>query len=122
MKSEDQMIELRKQLADTIKYLRRKKMTCLRRAVVRGKQVHCSSLSEETVEDIIDILKKYPSDYEVHFSDNDGYSVLMEIFPCGKETDHDYFERICSYLLPTDYQQRQYADYLRLKKMFEGST
>ena len=117
---------LRKQIADVLRYIRRNEDFNHPRIDV---EVHmeyitteCNGASLSTLIDCID-----PSCYDKVFvrggagEDYDGYKEgYVEVYTYRKQTDEEYFESLCQYLLPTDYQGKQYKEYLRLKAMFEG--
>lgn len=44
----------------------------------------------------------------------------IRVYTYRKQTDKEYFDSICEYILPTKYQQEQYEKYLQLKIMFES--
>ena len=80
-----------------------------------------SGVSLSTLVDYID-----PADYSTVFvrggggEDSEGYPEgYVEVYTYRKQTDEEYFDRICQEIPPTEYQQKQYQDYLRLKQLFE---
>lgn len=51
-----------------------------------------------------------------YYDGRDGSQV--ELYSYRKQTDKEYFESLCGYILPAEYQSNQYETYLRLKKLF----
>lgn len=120
------MTSTRKQLADTIRHIRRNSLSnCFGREEVESHMdfitTEYNGVSLETLIEHID-----PSEYSNVFvrggssTDWDGYPEgYVELYTYRKETDLEYFDRICQVILPTEYQQKQYQDYLLLKQFFE---
>ena len=123
-----QDITLRNQIKDVLKYLRKTDRYCLERQteeVVLGNLctnaglVDLSSLMQEYGNG--DSSKVFIRGYSAE--DYDGYPEgYIEISTERNQTDEEYFEYLCRILLPTDYQLKQYKEYLRLKEMFESTT
>lgn len=84
---------------------------------------HCSVSIAEIVDGVL------PEDYTKLFARGSGYQDY-DNFPCSqielysyrKQTDQEYFDSLCEYILPAEYQQNQYETYLWLKKVFEGDN
>ena len=118
-------ITLRNQIKDVLKYLRKTDRYSLDRqteevvldnlCTTGSCRISLCSLAEQYK----DFPEVFIRGYEANDYDDypDGY---IEISTERKQTDQEYFEYLCSILLPTDYQARQYKEYLRLKEMFEG--
>lgn len=115
---------LRKQLAYCLKYYKKTEGYYPTREYVENFQYSLSG--EITLKDIqnfcninnIDINDIYICGYSAE--DYDGYpesGVNITIY--RKQTDEEYFDTVCSCILPSEYQLEQYNTYLRLKKMFE---
>lgn len=121
------MTSIRKQLADTLRYIRRERLS----DYVQGRrEVEVSIESMSTVLDNVTLSVLVQgidsNDYDKVFirgyqgEDWDGYPEgYVELYTYRKETDQEYFDRICQEIPPTEYQQKQYQDYLRLKQLFE---
>ena len=120
------MTSIRKQLADTLRYIRREHLSdYLERESV---ELFIESITTTCMDTSINRLIEGidPSDYSNVFvrggqgEDWDGYKEgYIELYAYRKETDQEYFDRVCQYILPTENQQKQYQDYLRLKSVFE---
>jgi hypothetical protein len=121
------MTSIRKQLADTLRYIRRERQSdCsrTREKVEVSIDTYNSDFNQASLEELTNGV--CPSDYKNVFvrgysrEDYDGYPEgYVELYTYRKETDEEYFDGICQIILPTEYQQKQYQDYLRLKQLFE---
>lgn len=128
IKGDKQDITLRNQIKDVLKYLRKTDRYCLERQTeevvldnlcTNAGLVDLSSLIQEYGNG--DSSKVFIRGYSAE--DYDGYPEgFIEISTERKQTDLEYFEYLCSILLPTDYQLQQYKEYIRLKEMFESTT
>lgn len=116
---------LRKQLEDTLRYLRKYDGYCIPREDV---EVHMEHITTEHTDVSLSTLVNAiaPSDYSTVFvrggagEDYDGYPEgWVQVYTYRKQTDEEYFDSVRRYLLPTEYQQKQYQEYLRLKNIFE---
>lgn len=126
IKGDKQDITLRNQIKDVLKYLRKTDRCCLERQTeevvldnlcTNVGLVNLSSLMQEYSNG--DSSKVFIRGYSAE--DYDDYPEgFIEISTERKQTDREYFEYLCSILLPTDYQMKQCKEYLRLKEMFEG--
>lgn len=114
---------LRKQLADTLKYLRKSKLAFKRdKTEVLEDTIITSTFRDVSLQELLEGIS--PEDYsfvfirgaEHGYEDSEGF---VELYSFRHQTDEEYFEVICDMILPTAYQQKQYEDYLRLKSMFE---
>lgn len=123
-----QDITLRNQIKDVLKYLRKTDRYCLER---QNKEVVLDNLCTNAgLVDLSSLMQEYGNgDSSKVFirgysaEDYDGYPEgFIEISTERKQTDEEYFEYLCSILLPTEYQLNQYKEYLRLKEMFESTT
>ena len=121
------MTSIRRQLADTLRYIRRERLSDY---VQDRQEIEVSIESMSTVIDNVtlgDLVQRINSnDYDKVFirglqgEDWEGYPEgYVELYAYRKETDQEYFDRVCQEILPTEYQQKQYQDYLRLKQLFE---
>lgn len=121
-------ITLRNQIKDVLKYLRKTDKYCLER---QSEEVVldnlCTAFGLVNLSSLIleygneDTSKVFIRGYSAE--DYDGYPEgFIEISTERKQTDLEYFEYLCSILLPTDYQMKQYKEYLRLKEMFESKA
>lgn len=120
-------ITLRNQIKDVLKYLRKTDKYSLERqteevildnlCTTGSCRISLSSLAGQ-YKDFPDVFVR---GYQLDDSDDypDGY---IEISTERKQTDQEYFDYLCSILLPTDYQMKQYKEYLRLKRMFESTA
>lgn len=123
------MTSIRKQLADTLRYIRRERLSDYdqgRQEVEVSIESMSTSLDNVTLSALVqgmdsnDYDKVFIRGYQAGSSDWDGYPEgYVELYTYRKETDQEYFDRICQEILPTEYQQKQYRDYLRLKQLFE---
>lgn len=119
---------LRNQIKDVLKYLRKTDRDYLERQTeevvlnnlcTNAGLVNLSSLMQEYGNG--DSSKVFIRGYSAE--DYDGYPEgFIEISTERKQTDREYFEYLCSILLPTEYQLTQYKEYIRLKEMFESTT
>ena len=114
---------LRKQLADTLKYLRKSKLAFKRdKTEVLEDTIITSTFRDVSLQELLEGIS--PEDYssvfirgvEHGYEDSEGF---VELYSFRLQTDEEYFEVICDMILPTAYQQKQYEDYLRLKSMFD---
>ena len=120
------MTSIRKQLADTLRHICREHLSdSIKRESV---ELFIESITTTCMDTSINRLIEGidPSDYSNVFvrggqgEDWDGYKEgYIELYAYRKETDQEYFDRVCQDILPTEYQQKQYQDYLRLKSVFE---
>lgn len=118
--------QLRRMLADTLKYLKKRDGQWIEREDVEvNVETYYTNCNNVSIAEIIDGID--PKDYDgmfirgIVYEDYDGYFTSeLELYHFRKQTDKEYFDSICQYLLPTGYQQEQYQQYLRLKKMYEG--
>ena len=121
-------ITLRNQIKDVLKYLRKTDRYSLERQTeevvldnlcTNAGLVDLSSLIQEYGNG--DSSKVFIRGYSAE--DYDGYPEgFIEISTERKQTDEEYFEYLCGILLPTEYQMKQYKEYLRLKGIFEKDT
>ena len=128
IKGDTQEITLRNQIKDVLKYLRKTDRDYLERQTeevvlnnlcTNAGLVNLSSLMQEYGNG--DSSKVFIRGYSAE--DYDGYPEgFIEISTERKQTDGEYFEYLCRILLPTDYQLKQYKEYLRLKGIFEKDT
>ncbi len=117
---------LRKQLADTLKYLRKSKQSIRRGKVEVAEDRTITAFYTKAVS-LKEILKYIPpEDYPSVFirggseEDYDGCDEgYIELYSFRNQTDEEYFEQVCSVVEPSPWQRKQYEDYLRLKRMFE---
>lgn len=118
---------LRKQLADTLRYIRNNEGLSIPRgneeAMIESIDTQYGNTSLRDVIEGID-----PSDYSSVFvrggtvEDCDGSPEgYVEIYTYRKQTDKEYFDMVCNYLLPSAYQLAQRQEYLRLKNIFEDN-
>lgn len=115
---------LRKQLADTLKYLRKSKQNIKRGEVVSSVDTIYTSFATMSLQELLEGIS--PEDYSSVFikgsgqEDYDGYNEgYIELYSFRNQTDEEYFEHVCSIVEPSPWQRKQYEDYLRLKSMFE---
>lgn len=119
---------LRKQLADTLKYLRKSKLKVQRSKVeVHEANIPTEGFSDLSLQELLEGIT--PEDYSSVFiragsaEDYDGYGYkegYIELYSFRNQTDEEYFEQVCSVVEPSPWQRKQYEDYLRLKSMFEN--
>lgn len=128
IKGDTQDITLRNQIKDALKYLRKTDRYSLER---KTEEVVLDNLCTNAgLVDLSSLIQEYgngdPSKVFIRgysAEDYDGYPEgFIEISTERKQTDREYFEYLCSILLPTDYQLTQYKEYLRLKGIFEKDT
>lgn len=130
--------ELRKQIADVLRYLRRGYYKDVPWACAReAKEVPMDTYNfsgyapEELIEGIQEVINKASSKgikstnikcyANCEYDDEYGYTTSEIVFNAVvKQSDEEYFETLCGYLLPSTYQLNQYKEYVRLKKVFEG--
>lgn len=114
-------ITLRNQIKDVLKYLRKTDRYCLER---QNEEVVLDNLCTNAgLVDLYSLMQEYGNgDTSKVFirgysaEDYDGYPEgFIEISTERKQTDGEYFDYLCRILLPTDYQMKQYKEYLRLK-------
>lgn len=137
IKNKEKNSELRKQITDVLRYLRK---DCKGTPWIykRGtKEVHMDSFSFKGIDpmQLIDWIRysvNAASHCGVHHDDircyanyeydeEDDYETSEIVFnTVVKQSDEEYFDALCWYLLPSDYQLQQYNEYIRLKKIFEG--
>jgi len=120
--------QLRKMLVDCLRYIHKgsKYGYRIERETVEVGIDTCDTTSRSVC--LSEIIKGIdPADYEnvliqgSSYEDFDGFTgSQIELYYYRKQTDQEYFESVCSYILPTDYQVNQYNEYLRLKAQFEG--
>lgn len=121
--------KLRRMIADCLKYLKKQDWNWLEREDIEiVEDTYYTTNYGVSIAEVIDGVD--PKDYDKLFlrgksyKDYDGFedSSEVELYSYRKQTDQEYFDSICQYILPTEYQQGQYETYLRLKKMFEGGA
>lgn len=122
--------KLRKQIADCLRYLRYGDYGYWipREDIEVHEDIIDTTYNVVSLETLIDYIdpKEYKnifvrgSSYKDDYGDMD--SSQVEIYTYRKQTDQEYFDSLCEYILPTEYQQDQYETYLRLKKVFEGDN
>jgi hypothetical protein len=137
IKNKEKNSELRKQITDVLRYLRK---DCKGTPWIYGrvtKEVHLAgfSLSGDSPDVVISGIQRIVNEAHlkgIHISDikcyanyeqdiEDGYETSEIVFNAiVKQTDEEYFDALCEYLLPSDYQLKQYNEYIRLKKIFEN--
>ena len=114
---------LRKQLADCLKYYNKQDGYYIKRELVEDFNYNLTGAS--TLEDILYFCKEnniHPNTVTISGysgEDYDGYpenGITISTF--RKQTDEEYFDLVCSCILPTKYQQEQYEQYLKLKRIF----
>ena len=119
--------KLRRMIADCLKYLKKQDWGWLEREDVEVTVVvYETTYGRVSLAEVLGGID--PKDYDKLFlrgksyRDCDGFedSSEVELYSYRKQTDQEYFDSICQYILPTEYQQEQYETYLRLKEMFEG--
>ena len=119
------MTTLRKQIADTLRYIRRNDPDdYVRRHYVEvdvGDRCHTHNLRMDVLLESVNIPldKLFIRGWSVEdrYGAEDGY---VQLYTYRPQTDEEYFEELCQYVCPTEYQQRQYQQYLSLKRIFEG--
>ena len=123
--TQDQRI-LRRMITDCLKYLSKPSRRYMKREDVEVYiQSYNTTYNNVSISEIIEGIdpKDYTSTYirGKSYQDNEGYeeAAEIELYYYRKQTDQEYFDSICQYILPTDYQQQQYQQYLRLKSIFE---
>lgn len=120
--------KLRKMIADCLKYLKKQDGYWIEREDIEiNEHTYYTTNNGVSIAEVITDVD--PKDYDKLFlrgksyEDCDGFdSSEVEIYSYRKQTDREYFDSICQYILPTEYQLGQYETYIRLKKMFEGNT
>lgn len=110
---------LRTQLVDLIKYLG--KHIKVNKVVLVRQAYYDNALSFEsaTLSDIIENTKRYKQK-EVTLCIDSAYRVQIKAL-C-KETDEEYFERLCRHIPEYILDIRDYNEYVRLKLKYEGRT
>ena len=78
-----------------------------------------------TLADLIKVATENNIDYSninldlrVTYDFEDYPNVDLRLFYLKEETDEEYFDRLCSSVNPTRYQQEEYAIYLQLKAKY----
>lgn len=120
------MQDLRKQIADCLRYIRKNYSTNLNREYV---EEHISTVSTEYIRPSLSELILFSGETDLSsvyvvggtISNDGGDESFVDIIKLRKQTDDEYYDSICSWILPSDYQQKQYNDYIRLKELFEGN-
>jgi hypothetical protein len=128
----DEQAQLRKMIADCLRYIKNLNTGRFgygwvpREDVEVHKDTIDTTYSGVSLASLVDYID--PKDYGNVFvrgrgsegsEEYDGYSAWeVEIYSLRKQTDKEYFESLCGYILPAEYQQNQYETYLRLKKQF----
>lgn len=124
--------QLRKQIADCLRYIKNLNTGRFGYGWIQRKDIEVhedtidtthSGVSLETLVEYVD--PKYYSNVFVRgksYEDYDGQDGSeVELYTLRKQTDQEYFDYLCSYIVPIEYQQNQYETYLRLKKLFEAN-
>ena len=116
----------RKQIADTLRHCRRVHGY----SIVRDtKLVEFDRVSDQAR--LIDIIKIIQHNSNLNIEDaclsvvsetdyDDCTYNYIALEKLTKQTDQEYFESVCEYLLPTPYQTQEYDMYKRLKHKYEG--
>lgn len=120
------MQNLRKQIADCLRYVRRQYSENVRRENVESL---ITTVSTEYCPPSLSELILFSGETDLSsvyivggVVSNDGYDEsFVDIIKLRKQSDEEYFDCVCSWILPSDYQQSQYQEYLRLKQLFEGN-
>lgn len=121
-------MNIRNQIADTLKYLRKTEdWTVLRREYVDQGFGVAFNLEHATLADLVycaneNLVPLEDITFELHEGeDYDGFleSHLSLKYP-RLMTDEEYFNSLCYLLLPTEYQISQWEQYQKLKTIFEG--
>lgn len=124
------MTDIRKQIADTLRYLRKhhEKSSWLQRSKeLREIERRYDSIPFEELERYCDeIISCGVKKEDILISsecedDCDGYPsrhVVLSVYE--EQSDNSYFDTLCDYLLPSASQIDQYQTYLRLKAIYEG--
>lgn len=124
--------KLRKMIADCLRYIKHLNKGKFgygwipRDTVEVHVETYYTTYSSVSLADVI--LGIDPIDYDSIFIRGSSYvdrydgmdSSQVELYSYRKQTDQEYFDSICSYILPAKYQQEKYETYLQLKKLFEG--
>ena len=120
----EEQTQLRKMIADCLRFFKKQDGYWITRDCI---EVHEDRLdttySGISLENLIAGFN--PKDYKNIFVRGDSYKDYeygdgsqVLIYSLRKQTDQEYFDTICSYILPTEHQWKQYQEYLRLKKQF----
>lgn len=108
---------LRTQLVDLIKYLG-KHINVVKFALTRQSNYRSLFyLEEDTLDRIIESTKQYKQEDVVLCADS---NCRIEVKVFCKETDEEYFERLCRYIPEYILDIRDYNEYVRLKLKYEG--
>ena len=143
IKNKEKNSELRKQIADVLKYLRRgvkgtpwiyKRNTknstfdTIYTEYISASNFYailgeCLKRAKNMGIDQKDIYISLDYEYE-HKGPDDDYDesnyCFFNLDYQERHSDEEYFEELCSYILPSEYQLTQYLEYKRLKNMFES--
>lgn len=118
-------MNIRKQIADTLRYVRR----------THGYWVDREVYSEEidrlrapaSMSDVMQVIKTHNLSIddvmleEITEYDFDDYAYsFLTISVINPQNDESYFESLCETVLPTPYQLEEYDTYKRLKFKYEG--
>jgi len=117
---------LRSQIADCLRYYKKDRGYWIEREDV---EVHedtiITTYEGASLADLIEYVD--PKHYKNVFvrgksyEDYDGQDgSQVETYSLRKQTDKEYFDSICSCIIPAEYQSSQYNLYRSLKKQFEG--
>jgi len=120
----EEQTQLRKMIADCLRFFKKQDGYWIERSEVNVHRENVYLYSTGlSLQDLLEYIN--PTEYSSTFIKvdsvfNDTDEAHCSIYCIRKQTDQEYFESICSYILPTEHQWKQYQDYLRLKKQFES--
>jgi hypothetical protein len=118
------MVSIRKQIADTIRFIRKNYSTNpVRDRVEETVEIIDTTYSHVSIADLAMYTKGHSTnDIYIRgesFLDYDDIPInKVFLFRLRKQTDEEYFDTVCSYVLPSSYQIEQYETYLRLKQIY----
>ena len=122
------MTTLRDQIVDMIRYLKRTDDYWYSRETVED---HITTVDTTygnvSVQDILNLDRDISPNVllvrgDSYYDDENGQdNSRIELYTMRKQTDEEYWERLASAILPTEWQLRQYQQYQQLKSVFEKS-
>lgn len=118
---------LRKQLADTLRYLRKSKQSIRRLKVeVPEADIHTRGFSDLSLQEVLEGIS--PEDYSSVFirggseEDYDGYNEgYIELYSFRNQTDEEYFDGIRKVYIPAFYNLAPTLDYLQIREYFRSN-
>lgn len=116
------MNELRRQILDCIRYLRRNRQAWLERDLVHVYLDNVIFDMNQPISHLIGIAGGQPPDNIFLDPPDDADFPYAKCYTKRKQTDYEYFEVLAQRVCPTEYQIDQYQNYLRLKNFFEGKS